>query len=87
LIGEEFIKIFSIIQSLCTATHNDNINNQLQQFIEKNYLIGTSNNKSLHFNSRITLFDANTVYKNDENENLFSEYNAVFNDDTNEIKV
>ncbi len=33
LIGEEFIKIFSIILSLCTSTHNDNINNQLQQFI------------------------------------------------------
>jgi len=35
LIGKEFIKIFFIIQSLCTSTHNDNIDNQLQQFIEK----------------------------------------------------
>jgi len=83
LIGEEFIKIFSVKQSMSfsynsrISNNNNNINN-IDGFIEKYSSLASSNNKNYLSSDEAILSQCLIVKKNDDNELLFSFYNNYF---------
>ena len=87
LIGEEFIKIFSIVQSI-NCTKQINSLDDLEKFVATNYAIKSSNEKKTNHNKDdIYLSDSIMIIKNKENEEIFFEYENLYNDKVNQLKV